>query len=143
MADDRLADVLRWARASLLDFDGPVCSVFASYSAGDGGTVAAAHARRARRAGGRTATRCSAIRDPVPPAVVRRIEQELHDAEMETAETAPPTPEATDLLHAAHGIPVAIVSNNTADAVRGYPDRTDLAELVRQVEVRDPERPAA
>jgi HAD superfamily hydrolase (TIGR01509 family) len=144
MTDDRLAEVLHRARALLLDFDGPVCSIFAGYPPlkvtarlrpllPDGGAELAAEA------GPHDALHYATR---FPPAVVRRIEQELHDAEVEAAETATPTPGAVELLQAAQGMPVAIVSNNTADAVRRYLDREKLTPCLRDIQGRPPTDPA-
>jgi phosphoglycolate phosphatase len=143
MTDGRLADVLHRARALLLDFDGPVCSIFAGNPAlevtarlrplmPDGGAELAAEAGPHDALF--YATRFSA-------AVVRRIEQELHDAEMEAADTAAPTPGAAELLHAARGMPVAIVSNNASHAITRYLTRNRLNHLVDHVEGRSPTNP--
>jgi beta-phosphoglucomutase-like phosphatase (HAD superfamily) len=141
------AELLRGARTVLLDFDGPVCSIFARLPAPG---VAAALTAVARRAG----TEPPAGEDD-PMEVLRRacavsgpvgavVEAALRAAEVRAAGTAEPTPGAAEFLRAcrATGRTVVIVSNNSADAIRAYVAREALDGLVAHVEGRDPAHPA-
>lgn len=138
----QLARLLSRAQWVLLDFDGPVCSVFAGYPA----PVIAAELR--------TWIATEAIQVPhltddphevlrqaaaISGDLAREVEKRLRLAEIEAAATAEPTPGAAEFLAAcqATGRPVAIVSNNTADAITAYLERTDLSRYVAHVEGRD------
>jgi HAD superfamily hydrolase (TIGR01509 family) len=143
-----LAQVISAARALLLDFDGPVCSVFARYPA----------PRIADELRDLLATR----EVVVPPAMdsphelfvwaaARRselagwLDDELTRREVEAVMSAAPTPGAQDVVDAASGmsLPVAIVSNNAEAAIRRYLDMHDLNGQVPLVIGRpyaDPER---
>jgi HAD superfamily hydrolase (TIGR01549 family) len=142
MTDSPLIALFRGCRALLLDFDGPVCSVFASYRP----RAVTARLRSLMPDGGAGLPVDAGPHDALihatrfPIDVVHRIEAELHDAEVDAVESATPTPGAAEVLKAAR-IPVAIVSNNTADAVSSYLARTDLGQFVHHVEGRDPDDP--
>lgn len=143
------ASVLAAARYVLLDFDGPICSIYAGRAARlvaeELAALIAAHEvtvpadvltngdpldvlRHAGRTGG---------------VLLSEVEQALRTAELAAAETAIPTPGGSDLLNACHrtGRPVAIVSNNSAPAVARYLERVELAPLVSHVEGRIAEKP--
>jgi phosphoglycolate phosphatase len=68
----------------------------------------------------------------------------LQDAELKAVESALPTPGAAESLSACQrsGKLVAIVSNNYAEAVARYLNRTGLADRVAHIEGRDPSDPA-
>lgn len=140
--------VLRATRSVLLDFDGPVCSIFAGLPAPQ---VAA-----------ELTTILTMYGQPIPPGVdqadpldlIRHAgsrgpellylaERYLGGAELRAAETAEPTPGAAAFLVACRdtGRPVAIVSNNSAPAVTRYLDQVGLAPLVAHVEGRIPVAP--
>lgn len=141
MTDARLAAMLRRARVILLDFDGPVCSLFAGYPA----PQVAADLRAA------VETRFSgvALGDPVdgplhmlvrcaelcPPEVVRFAADELRDLEVTAAASAQLTPGVDRVLDAAtaSGRRVVIVSNNATAAVAAYLDRQALRGRVDRV----------
>jgi phosphoglycolate phosphatase len=74
----------------------------------------------------------------------RQIEPILRSAEIEAASTARPTPGAAELLVACRDThrPVAIVSNNTSEAIARYLERDGLTDLVQHVEGRDGSDPA-
>lgn len=125
-----LLDLLRRTRALLIDFDGPICAVFAGYPAS---TVAAElHAVIAARLG--TVPTNIAELTANPLHILRRVADlddaelahmvadALRDAELAAVATAAPTPGAADVLRAARetGRRVAIVSNNHGDAVEKY-----------------------
>lgn len=127
MAD--LAAVVARARYILLDFDGPVCSVFANHAASG---VAADLRRVLVDEGVGIPEALLTETDPLEvvrytatvrrPGLTRRIEEALTAAELTAIGSAEPTPYAREVIVAAHraGRRVAIVSNNSAAAVRAY-----------------------
>ncbi|MGZ0150380.1 HAD family hydrolase [Kribbella sp. WER1] len=150
MTAEALAAILRQHPAVLLDFDGPVCSVFAGYPAAQITDELRAVAldqltelpsELARLSSPHEFLSASA---KVSPDLARRIEVALQAAEVRAVETATPTPGADEFLTACHdaGRPLVIVSNNTGASVTAYLDRSGLAGLVRHVEARDPSDPA-
>ncbi|WP_431885169.1 HAD family hydrolase [Micromonospora wenchangensis] len=128
--------------AVLLDFDGPVCSIFAGYPAPQ---VAAELVNVLRRRG--VEVLCDLASEPDPLEVLRRtgaagdhgvtraIEDVLCEAESRAVETAAPTPYGREVIVAARqaGMPVAVVSNNSAGAVTAYLAAHRLAEHVSSV----------
>jgi HAD superfamily hydrolase (TIGR01509 family) len=147
-----LAGLLAEARVLLLDFDGPVCSVFAGLPA----------ARIAKQLRGLLWRHGVALPDHVMeqddpheilrytgslgrPELTRIVDDALTAAEVEAARVARPTPYAREVIVAARaaGRPVAIVSNNAAEAVRTYLDAHRLGRYVHPVVGRfyaDPSR---
>lgn len=145
-----LAAILRSAPVVLLDFDGPVCSVFAGYPAPQ--ITDELRALAVEQIG------------QLPPALInasgphellaaaglvssklaQQIEDALQVAEIKAVESAVPTPGAAEFLTACRETsrPVAIVSNNGDASVRAYLDRVGLAATVQHVEARDPSDPA-
>ncbi|MCG5464854.1 HAD family phosphatase [Micromonospora sp. MED01] len=138
--------------AVLLDFDGPVCSIFAGYPAPQ---VAAELVDVLRRRG--VDIRPDLASEPDPLEVLRRtgaagdhgitraVEDALCAAERRAAETAEPTPYGREVIVAARqaGMPVAVVSNNSAGAVSAYLTARRLAAYVSPVVGRayaDPDR---
>ncbi|MFI7551946.1 HAD family hydrolase [Micromonospora sediminimaris] len=113
------------AGALLLDFDGPVCNIFAGYPAR---TVARELVQILRTQG------ADAADQPDPLEVLRgagaradkdlttAVEDALVAAEVRAASTAEPTPYGREVIVAASqlGIPVAVVSNNSPQAVDAY-----------------------
>jgi HAD superfamily hydrolase (TIGR01509 family) len=139
-ADD-LAGVLARTRCLLLDFDGPMCSVFA-------GRLAAGVADRLRRlvrsAGYPLSVAVVAAEDPfdvlryagdLDPALAERVDAAFRAEELAAVESAEPTPGAAAVLAAARasGRPVAVVSNNSQVAVSRYLARLRLGGLVATV----------
>lgn len=135
------AHFIREAKAFLLDFDGPVCSAFAGYPAPK-------VAKDLLRLGGDTGTplprRASGETDPMKvlellyelaPQNHPRAEAFLTDAEVHSVAWATPTPGVTDFLVAAHkeGTPVAVVSNNSPEAIRAFLKEKQLEGLVSSV----------
>lgn len=139
--------VLRHARIVLLDFDGPVCSIFAGLPAPQ---VAADLAQVLRTHGIAVPVDVVGRGDPLDvlrcagPNSTADAEEALRRAELLAADSAQPTPGASDFLAAceATGRPVAVVSNNSGPAVARYLDRLGLAPLVTHIEARDPADPA-
>lgn len=137
------------ASSVLLDFDGPVCSIFAGRAA----PLVASELARMLQAHGFDVP-AEALRNGDPLDVLRHAgrsggraladaERALRTAELAAAETALPTPGSIEFLRACSGTGrrVAIVSNNSAPAVTRYLDRLGLAQLVTHVEGRIAERP--
>ncbi|NYH42614.1 HAD superfamily hydrolase (TIGR01509 family) [Micromonospora jinlongensis] len=147
-----LARLLAGAAAVLLDFDGPVCSIFAGYPAPQ---IAAELVEVLRRHGADVPPDLAS--EPDPLEVLRRtgaagdqrrtraVEDALCAAEVRAVETAEPTPYGREVIVAARqaGMPVAVVSNNSAGAVTAYLTAHRLAGYVSPVVGRayaDPER---
>lgn len=149
MTAEALAAILRRSPVILLDFDGPVCSVFAGYSAPQ---ITDELRALALDEVGELPPAMSAITSPheflsasaeVSPELARHIEAALQAAEIKAVESATPTPGVDDFLTACREArrQVAIVSNNTGASVRAYLDRVGLADLVQHIEARDPSDP--
>ncbi|MEU4370252.1 HAD family hydrolase [Micromonospora chersina] len=128
--------------AVLLDFDGPVCSIFAGYPAPQ---VAAELVDMLRRRGVDVPPDLAGEPDPLEVlrrmgaagnhGVTRAVEDALCEAERQAVETAAPTPYGREVIVAARqaGMPVAAVSNNSAGAVTAYFAAHRLAEYVSPV----------
>lgn len=149
MTAEALAAILRRSPVILLDFDGPVCSVFAGYPAPQ---ITDELRALALDEVGELPPAMSAITSPheflsasaeVSPELARHIEAALQAAEIKAVESATPTPGVDDFLTACREArrQVAIVSNNTGASVRAYLDRVGLADLVQHIEARDPSDP--
>jgi phosphoglycolate phosphatase len=136
---DELAGLLANARALLLDFDGPICSVFAGSPADQLArqlrTLLPDHGEHLADLANPHEALIYATRFSVD--VVRQVEAALHDGEVHAVATAVPTPGAHELITTA-GIPIAVVSNNTSDAVRRYLTEHGYDPHVCHVEGRDP-----
>jgi HAD superfamily hydrolase (TIGR01509 family) len=146
-----LARVLAATSVVLLDFDGPTADVFAGYPARD----VAEHLRRVLSTDHGLALPDDVLSTDDPLHVVRRttdlapelvaqVDAELRAAELRAMATAEPTPGVAEFLAActASGRPVAIVSNNSADAIRAYLDLHALTSHVRHAQGRDGTDPA-
>ncbi|MGC5050095.1 HAD family hydrolase [Micromonospora sp. DT48] len=128
--------------AVLLDFDGPVCSIFAGYPAPQ---VAAELVDVLRRCGVDVPPDLASEPDPLEVlrrtgaagdhGVTRAVEDVLCAAECRAVQTAEPTPYGREVIVAARqaGMPVAAVSNNSAGAVTAYLAAHRLAEHVSPV----------
>ncbi|MEU6643213.1 HAD-IA family hydrolase [Saccharomonospora sp. NPDC046836] len=138
MSNDALAAVLARTSAVLLDFDGPICSVFSAFS-----PAAVAEELRARL----KLVDAPATNEPFDilayvarsePSAAARAEAELAQLETHAVSRATPTPGATAVLHrfSESGRPVVVVSNNSALSVRTYLDQHDLARHVVGVSAR-------
>ncbi|MGK5442659.1 HAD family hydrolase [Micromonospora sp. URMC 105] len=124
-----LARLFGEVRAVLLDFDGPVCSIFAGLPAPQ---IAAELVDVLRRHG--VDLPPGLVHEPDPlevlrwtgaagdQEVTRAVEDALCAAERRAAATAEPTPYGREVIVAARqaGLPVAVVSNNSAGAVTAY-----------------------
>ena len=151
VVDDRLpvrrmsADLTRLLAevdAILLDFDGPVCSIFAGYPAPK---VAAELVDMLQRHGVAVPPGLATEPDPLEvlhwagtggdPAVTRMVEDVLCAAELRAGESAAPTAYGREMIVAAGqaGLPVVVVSNNSAGAVTAYLSAHRLASYVSAV----------
>ncbi|GGM99672.1 hydrolase [Lentzea pudingi] len=124
-----LRDTLAGIDALLLDFDGPVCSVFAGFPA----PVVADQLREVLHEGmhGPLPTDIEKTVDPfevfkyaalLGTYEARFLEAALTAHEVEAVKTAQPTPGAIEAIRKWHnsGRPIAIVSNNSTIAIEAY-----------------------
>jgi HAD superfamily hydrolase (TIGR01509 family) len=145
--EGRLAELLAGIGPLLLDFDGPVCSIFAGYPA----PQVADELRGVLR--DRVTDEIAAEPDPLEvlrwvgrlgdPALTQAVEDALRAAELRAVQSAEPTPYGREVIVAARevGKPVGVVSNNSAAAVREYLDRHRLDVHVESVVGRAEDRP--
>lgn len=144
----QLTGLLANARYVLLDFDGPVCAMFAELPAH---TIADDLHHLARAHGVSITGPEQLSRDPLAvlrlaadqaPHLTRALDDALRAAELRAADTAVPTPGADAFLNECHdtGRPVAIVSNNSAEAIRAYLHRHHLSALITTIHGREPHR---
>lgn len=142
---ETLRRILANTDALLLDFDGPICQVFAGIPA----HVVADQLRDILAEGGHTDLPEDARTATDPFDVLfyaaklgseeaRYVEAAFRAHEVEAVQTAQPTPGAHDLIHAwkATGRPLAIVSNNSRNAVESYLDLHDLRHQVDPIAAR-------
>ncbi|MGW5740210.1 HAD family hydrolase [Amycolatopsis sp. NPDC003861] len=141
----KAADVLAHARALLLDFDGPVCSVFAGIEA----STVASQLRDVLADGGHTDLP-DAIATSADPFDVfhyaatlgedeaRLVEVAFAAHEVEAISSATPTSGAHELIESWHQSdrPLAIVSNNGTSAVNAYLDFFNLHTSINFVSAR-------
>jgi phosphoglycolate phosphatase len=139
------AEMLAHARALFLDFDGPVCSVFAGISA----STVADQLREVLVDGGHTDLP-EAVATSTDPFDVfqyaaslgedeaRYVEAAFAAHEVEAISSAVPASGAHELIEAWHesGRPLAIVSNNGAPAINAYLDLYDLRTSINFVSAR-------
>lgn len=133
-AATELAALVQRARVLLLDFDGPICSIFAGHPA----PLVAQELVAALSEGGETVP--AEIRGSSDPfdvlrfaatlgdEVAGRTEAQLRAAEVAAVTTAQPTPRAEAVIGAWRSSerPVAVVSNNSEAAVAAYVARRGL-----------------
>ena len=136
-----LTELLANARCLLIDFDGPICSVFAGHPAAAVADELRAIIRRQPR-GELPQALTDSSPDPMQLLVevaaleddrlTREVADALRDAEITAVATSAPTAGAEDLLRAAHetGRKVAIVSNNASAAIGAYLRRHGLIRYV-------------
>jgi HAD superfamily hydrolase (TIGR01509 family) len=134
----------------LLDFDGPVCSIFAGLPAP---SVAGELVELLRSGGVDPPGEIASEPDPLAvirwtgyhcdPQLTTAVEDALTALELRAVQSATPTPHGHDVIRAARGkgVPVAIVSNNSGRAVSAYLALHDLADLVERVNGRPYARP--
>jgi HAD superfamily hydrolase (TIGR01509 family) len=137
-----LRDLVRDAEALLLDFDGPICSVFAGYPA----PIVADQLRDILAQGGHASLpkKVHDTADPfevlqyastLGPSEAEYVESALTAHEIEAISSAAPTSGAHDLIRkwSANKGSVAIVSNNSSLAVESYLHKHDLRSYVDEV----------
>lgn len=141
-----LTDILSRTRCLLIDFDGPICSVFAGHPAT---TVAAQLLDLIRDRVGTLPPHIAEL-EASPLQILRQVadlgDDELtravadacRDAETIAVASATPTLGAEDVLRAAHdaGLSIVIVSNNASTAIEAYLHRRDLAQYFDAVAAR-------
>ncbi len=133
----------------LLDFDGPICSIFA-------GLPAATVAERLRKLFGDHASIPDDVARTADPLAVfayaatisedmaARVEAEMTDQELAAVPTAAPTPYVHEVVTACQnsGRSVAVVSNNSARTVHAYLARHSLDDRISVVVARTNHDPA-
>lgn len=150
MSRTDLAQLLANTRYVLLDFDGPVCSVFAKLR-----NIEAADRLRVVLAAKDVPLPAEVAETSSPFAVFEYaaslgrdlgdlVEAELRNAEVDAVHSATATPGATEVLDACRTTrrPVAIASNNSAAAVSAYLARQGLTDAVAFISARADSDPA-
>ncbi|MGA3526800.1 HAD family hydrolase [Melissospora conviva] len=147
----QLGELLGRSTALLLDFDGPVCDIFAGYPAP---RIAAELVELLHRLDVDVPAEVAQETDPLEvlrwaggtgePSVVVAVEDALCAAELRAAASSEPTPYGREVIVAAKqaGMPVAIVSNNSAPAIASYLAAHRLAGHVAAVVGRAHAEPA-
>jgi phosphoglycolate phosphatase len=144
-----LDTIVSRTRHLLLDFDGPICSIFA-------GLAAATVADRLRKLLGDHAQVPGEIARTADPFEVfayaatisedlaARVETEMTDQELAAVATAAPTPYVHEVVTACHssGRSIAVVSNNSSRAVHSYLARHGLDDRISLVIARTNHDPA-
>jgi HAD superfamily hydrolase (TIGR01509 family) len=148
--DVLLQRIVGRTRHLLLDFDGPVCSIFAGMSAD---TVAEKLRRRLAAVGVAIPAEIRSTSDPLEVFraiaargrdVGQRAQRELTLLEVQAVTTAQPADGGAELIIAARqsGRSVAVVSNNSGQAVATYLNHHRLTRYVSAVIGRDDPDPA-
>lgn len=144
-----VAGALEGCRHVLLDFDGPVCSIFA----GVGAPSVAAALRDMLAEHTTVPPELEDIDDPLAvlratpsfaPHLTHQVEAALRAAELAAAASARPTPGIEEFLAACgtSGRFVSIVSNNSQAGVESYLSRRDLTDHVDLIVARTEPDPA-
>jgi phosphoglycolate phosphatase len=132
--DSRLGDIITATRHLFLDFDGPICSIFAGLKP----ETIATHLRDIITAHDITLpTNITATADPfavftwaatISPSLAAEVETAQADLEVEAVPTAEPTPGVHAFITSCRetGRTVTVVSNNSERAVRAYLTRHSL-----------------
>lgn len=142
---DQLAALVDRAQAVLLDFDGPVCSIFAGKPA-----PGIAAELRQLLAENDVDIPDELRHEPDPLQVLRAtariaphltsaVEAALRDAEVEATASAETTPGVFEVIRAclASERPLAIVSNNSTAAVKAWLDWQGIARYFASIAARD------
>jgi phosphoglycolate phosphatase len=142
-----LTAIVARTRLLLLDFDGPICSIFAGLPA----ATVADHLRKLFP--GELPDEIAATPDPievfcysatVSDDMAARVEAEMADLEVSAVPTAEPTPYVHEVIASARESrrTIGIVSNNSPHAVNAYLDRHGLNDGIRLVVARTSHDPA-
>ena len=145
MTGQAIEQIISRARHLLLDFDGPVCSVFAGTAASQ---VAEKLRHTVKTAGFALPREAEQESDPLEvfravaalgPQAAATAQQLLTTFESRAVETARPTPGSVDLIITAYrtGRTVTIVSNNSTAAIMKYLADHLLSDYIRAVFGRD------
>jgi beta-phosphoglucomutase-like phosphatase (HAD superfamily) len=132
----------RTVRYLLLDFDGPICSVFAGFPASQVAQQLRAYLQSFTPLGwmADSADPHEILRASIEfgPDVAAHANRELAALEMAAVKSATPTPYASDVIRAARaaGNDVAVVSNNAESAVIEYLSTTHLIDDIGYVSAR-------
>jgi phosphoglycolate phosphatase len=139
------AVVLSQAHALLLDFDGPVCSIFAGIPA----PIVAGQLRQVLADGGHSDLPGSVEKSEDPFDVLRYattlgdeeasyVESAFTAHEVEAVASAVPTDGTHDLIRSwvNSGRPIAVVSNNSTAAVSAYLDLYNIRSFVGVISAR-------
>jgi phosphoglycolate phosphatase len=145
-----LLDILTPTRYLLLDFDGPICDIYAGLPA----ATVAGHLREFLSEGGtEVPAELAASDDPlevfayaatVDPELAKRVEAEMTKLEEAATTTARPAGYVHDVVMACResGRSVAVVSNNSDRAVHSYLARNGLDDRIDLVVARTSHDPA-
>jgi phosphoglycolate phosphatase len=142
-----LGAIIARTRHLLLDFDGPICSIYAGLRA----PIAAEKLRKLFP--GELPDDIANTLDPievfsysatVSDEMAARVEAEMADLEIAAVPTAEPTPYVHEVIASAResGRVVGVVSNNSPRAVKAYLDRHGLSGGIRLVVARTSHDPA-
>lgn len=146
MTSAGLGELIAHTQHVLLDFDGPICSVFAGITAR---AVASRLSKVLTNAGITPLTEVTDTDDPFDllryalahtPELTATVETAFRAEEVAAIATAAPTPGVAEAIHACHdtGRTVAIVSNNSDDAVHAYLTAHALADKIHYISARTP-----
>ena len=142
-----LSAIISRTRYLLLDFDGPICSIYAGLPAP---TVAA---QLRKLFPGDLPDDIANSPDPievftysatVSDEMAARVEAEMADLEVAAVPTADPTPYVHQVIASAResGRTIGVVSNNSPRAVNAYLERHGLSDGIRLVVARTSHDPA-
>jgi phosphoglycolate phosphatase-like HAD superfamily hydrolase len=145
----QLAELLQPVQHLMLDFDGPVCHVFAGRPA----PGVADRLRALIAAEQDVPAELAEETDPLgfyrytprlPPDLAARVTQHLRAEEVGAATTAELTPGVVDVMRACKqtGRVVTVVSNNTPEAVETFLSKHDLSKYIEHVSGRSNADPA-
>jgi phosphoglycolate phosphatase len=144
---EALGAIIARTRFLLLDFDGPICSIYA-------GLPAPTVAEKLRQFfPGELPDEIANTEDPievftyaasVSDEMAARVEAEMTDLEVAAVPTADPTPYVHEVIASAResGRIIGVVSNNSPRAVNAYLDRHSLSGGIRLVVARTSHNPA-
>ena len=123
----QVREILARAESVLLDFDGPICSVFSGLPASEvarrlRGAYEETHSEAARLVQGDDPLELVRVAALEGVPYVGELESMLTDLEVAAVDKAAPTPSARDAIEALHaeGHLLAVVSNNSTAALKRY-----------------------
>jgi phosphoglycolate phosphatase len=144
-----LDQIIRRTRCLLLDFDGPICDIFAGHPAP---TVAEQLRKLITAQGIDLPADIAESADPlevfvysgtISPDLAAKVEAEMADQEVAAVPTARPAPYVHDVVISAResGRTVGVVSNNSERAVRAYLDQHGLDDRIDYIAARTSPNP--